>query len=78
MPPRKSNISAVSATGDEGTPVKEREREGINVEVCFLAERAKMNLPIDLIHRISHFLEPWYSVSQKASSPPTPGSKKTP
>ncbi|KAG7006681.1 nuclear GTP-binding protein NUG1 [Physcia stellaris] len=32
MPPRKSNVSAVSATGDEGTPVKEKEREGINVE----------------------------------------------
>lgn len=33
MPPRKSNVSAISATGDEGTPTKDREREGINVEV---------------------------------------------
>ena len=33
MPPRKSNVSAVSATGDEGTPVKDRDREGISVEV---------------------------------------------
>lgn len=39
MPPRKSNVSAVSATGDEGTPVKEKERDGINVEVRSLAGR---------------------------------------
>ncbi|KAL8794504.1 MAG: hypothetical protein Q9195_002977 [Heterodermia aff. obscurata] len=32
MPPRKSNVSAVSAAGDEGTPVKESVRDGINVE----------------------------------------------
>ena len=35
MPPRKSNISQISAAGEDGTPVKER--EGINIEVCLNA-----------------------------------------
>lgn len=31
MPPRKSNVSQVTATGDEGT--SQKERDGINIEV---------------------------------------------
>ena len=35
--PRKSNVSIVTATGDEGTPSKEKEKEkekdGISIEV---------------------------------------------
>lgn len=50
MPPRKSNVSAVSATGDEGTPVKEKERDGINVEVriicCDILQSYKTELHV--------------------------------
>ncbi|KAI4248121.1 MAG: hypothetical protein L6R40_001210 [Gallowayella cf. fulva] len=35
MPPRKSNVSQVSATGDEGTPAKEK-ADGVNIEVSDL------------------------------------------
>ena len=44
MPPRKSNVSQISAPGEDGTPVKER--EGINIEVGY-------QFPLGPIH---HFL----------------------
>ncbi|KAF6221011.1 hypothetical protein HO133_002692 [Letharia lupina] len=43
MPPRKSNISQISAAGDEGTPVKER--EGINIE--------DLSLPRTMVQRLA-------------------------
>lgn len=33
MPPRKSNLSQTATTGDEGTPSKDKERDGVNIEV---------------------------------------------
>ncbi|CAF9913024.1 MAG: hypothetical protein ALECFALPRED_008462 [Alectoria fallacina] len=43
MPPRKSNVSQISAAGEDGTPVKER--EGINIE--------DLSLPRTMVQRLA-------------------------
>lgn len=82
MPPRKSNLSQTAITGDEGTPSKDKERDGVNIEVsdnfnvfiaqsqlhsCFQSNSVAVAFLTILLDRISPFLGPWSSVSRKAS-----------
>ena len=61
MPPRKSNVSQISATGEDGTSIKER--EGISIEVGLNALTPVFLSPTRYIHvlagpmaqRSSHF-----------------------
>lgn len=81
MPPRKSNLSQTAITGDEGTPSKDKERDGLNIEVsdnfnvsiaqsqlnsCFQSTSVSVAF-LTILDRIYPFLGPWSSVSPKAS-----------
>ena len=56
MPPRKSNVSQVSATGEDGTPAKER--EGINIEVGLNTLTSVLCSPIKCLHSFNHLQWP--------------------
>lgn len=82
MAPRKSNLSQAAATGDEGTPSKDKEKDGLSIEVsdifnvfiaqsqlhsCFQSTSLAVAFLTIFLDRISPFLGPWSSVSPKAS-----------
>ncbi|MCJ1346116.1 hypothetical protein MMC31_004328, partial [Peltigera leucophlebia] len=57
MPPRKSNLSQTATTGDEGTPSKDKERDGINIE--------DLALPRTMVQRLAKGVIPANTTLQK-------------